>query len=214
LIDFTLVQFDDHGGGMQLEKTCVAIPVKEAPKLSRENYQPRGSTPLIDAAYTVIKAVETSLLDKPADTKVVICIQTDGEENRSHLYNWEQLASLVKEKQALGWQFNFMGAGIDAYQQGVRMGFSAAQTVSYDHTSPQATRSVFRSSSANTKSFAAGMSSNTNYSAGQKAMAGDRFDPGPGGLAPPQLGNTPVSQTAKFDLSKPVAPKAKEAFKL
>lgn len=179
-IDFTLVQFDHHGGVMDLNKVCVATPIKDAPKLDRENYVPRGSTPLIDAAYTVIKAVETSLLDKPKDTKVVICIQTDGEENCSRTYNWEQLASLVKEKQDLGWQFNFMGAGIDAYQQGTRMGLTAAQTMSYDHTNRAATRAAFASRSQSYADYASGACGQSVFSADDKLAAGDKFDPAAG----------------------------------
>jgi hypothetical protein len=230
-IDFTLVEFDTHLDAMDLNKVCVAIPIKDAPKLTRENYVPRGSTPLIEAAYTVIKAVETSLLDKPADTKVVICIQTDGEENSSKSYNWEMLAALVKEKQDLGWQFNFMGAGIDAYQQGTRMGIQAAATMSYDRASPEATRSAFRASAANTASFSAGRSMNTNYSGAQKLAAGDKFDPAAGnGMKQWQdrinagLGS-PLDLATKqaLDLTKPLSDtqvgkdreKAKkEAFKL
>jgi Mg-chelatase subunit ChlD len=197
-IDFTLVQFDHHHASMQLEKTCVAIPVKQAPKLSRDNYQPRGSTPLIDAAYTVIKAVEASLESKPKDTKVVICIQTDGEENCSRQHTWEQLASLVKEKQDLGWQFNFMGAGIDAYQQGARMGVAAQSTMSYDHTDLGSTRAAFAASAQNTRMYSSGLSASTAYSDLQKQAAGDRYNnvqgqyPTPGGIAAPLGGVTGI----------------------
>lgn len=209
LLDFTLVQFDYNGGDMQLEKTCVAVPVKTAPKLSRENYQPRGSTPLTDAAYTVIKAVETSLESKPKDTKVVICIQTDGQENCSWLHNWEELAGLIKQKQDLGWQFNFMGASIDAYQQGSKMGIQAAATMSYDRTNVRATRAAFAASAANTMSFAAGRSLNTNYSGSQKAAAGDKYDPDYYGL-----GKVTPAKPALDLTQQAEAPKVKEAFKL
>lgn len=176
-IDFTLVQFDHYMNAMDLNKVCVAVPVKDAPKLTRENYVPRGSTPLIDAAYTVIKAVETSLLDKPKDTKVVVCIQTDGEENCSRTYNWEQLASLVKEKQDAGWQFNFMGAGIDAYQQGARMGMHVNSTMSYNHMDAAQTRSAFSGRSEATRLYASGVSANMSIGSAEKLAAGDKFDP-------------------------------------
>ncbi len=53
---------------------------------------------------------------------MVICIQTDGLENASTEHTWAELNLLIKEKAKLGWQFNFMGAGIDAYEQGRQMG--------------------------------------------------------------------------------------------
>jgi hypothetical protein len=130
-IEFTLVQFDS----MSIDKICVATPVAQVEKLTRDTYQPRASTPLIDAAYKTIEAVEASLATHPAE-KIVICIQTDGHENASTEHDWNELNALVKEKAAKGWQFNFMGVGIDAYDQGARMGIPAAATVAYDHQSP------------------------------------------------------------------------------
>jgi uncharacterized protein YegL len=209
-IDFTLVLFDHHMGQPCLEKVCVAVPVKTAPEISEKNYVPRGSTPLIDAAYTVIKAVETSLERYPGDTKVVICIQTDGQENSSWTYGWEQLSALIKQKQDLGWQFNFMGAGIDAYQQGAKMGLSAAQTVSYDHTSRQHTNSTFRGRAAATMAYASGQSATMSFSDDEKLAAGDKFynAPTPPVLKPRSAGISVATANGGFlslDLSTPEA---------
>jgi hypothetical protein len=59
--DFTLVQFDS----MSIDKIHVQVPVAKVPRLTRETYQPRASTPLIDAAYKTIVAVEESLASAP-----------------------------------------------------------------------------------------------------------------------------------------------------
>jgi hypothetical protein len=142
-------------------------------RLPSENYVPSAATPLIDAAYKTIQAVADSVKDE--ETKVVICIQTDGQENSSTEHTWADLNALIKEKTALGWQFNFMGAGIDAYQQSAQMGIAAAATLSYDKHSPAATMSAFRAAASNTSQYASGQASNTNYSLAQKHAAGDRF---------------------------------------
>src|SRR6516164_7611268 len=76
-IDFTLIKFDSR----RIEKVCVAAPVSQVKGLDASSYQPGASTPLIDAAYKTIKAVEKSL--NGGNPKVVICIQTDGHENAS-----------------------------------------------------------------------------------------------------------------------------------
>lgn len=171
-MSFSLVQFDSGG----LEKVCVRVPVATAPELTDATYQPRGGTPLIDAAYKTIRAVEKSLPD--SNPKVVICIQTDGEENESREYSWETLRALIAEKTKLGWQFNFMGAGIDAYNQGAKMGISRGQTMSYDSNDMVATSAAFTASAANTRSFLSGQSRDTSYSTSQKMAAGDKFDAG------------------------------------
>jgi hypothetical protein len=170
-ITFSLLLFDS----VSIDKICTNVPVKDVERLSRETYVPRAWTPLIDAAYKTIKAVEAYVEGK--GDKVVICIQTDGDENSSTEYTWQDLNDLIKEKTAAGWQFNFMGAGLDAYKQGQRMGISVGQTMSYDHSDLAATRAAFVSNARNTSRYASGMSANTVYSAEQKQRAGDRFDP-------------------------------------
>src|SRR5262245_21759182 len=121
---FTLIKFDSR----RIEKVCVAVPVSEVAELTMQSYQPGASTPLIDAAYKTIKAVEKSL--KASNPRVVVCIQTDGHENASTEHTWDELNALIKEKTAAGWQFNFLGTGIDAYDTGARMGVAAMSTMS------------------------------------------------------------------------------------
>jgi hypothetical protein len=169
-IDFTLVQFDS----MSIDKIHVQVPVAEVPRLTRDTFQPRASTPLIDAAYKTIVAVEESLAHR-TETKVVICIQTDGQENSSIEHRWDELNALIKEKVGKGWQFNFMGVGIDAYHQGERMGIAPQATVAYDHRDPAATRAAFAESASNARSYACGAAPDTAYTPAQKAASGDRF---------------------------------------
>jgi hypothetical protein len=171
-IEFTLVMFDTKS----LDAICVREPVANAPLLDTGNFVPRGGTPLIEATFKTIKAVEKSLDDNSSDTKVVVSILTDGEENSSKPeYTWESLKALVTEKASAGWQFDFMGAGIDAYQQSARMGMSAASTMSYDHRSKGASAEAFRARANNTAMFAAGRASSTAYTAKQRTLFGDRF---------------------------------------
>ncbi len=167
---FTLIQFDS----MSVDKVHVNEPVKEIPRLTRETYVPRASTPLIDAAYKTIRAVEKSLSGSP-QTKIVICIQTDGQENASTEHTWDELNALIKEKFEQGWQFNFMGAGIDAYTQASRMGISKDQTLAYSKD-VAATRAAFSASAENTRLYALGAVSRPAFSKKQKRAAGDKFD--------------------------------------
>lgn len=168
-IEFTFLQFDT----VSIDKLAVAQPVASIAPLNDATYNPRGGTPLIDAAVTTIRAIEASLALRSDKPKVVVCIQTDGEENSSTQHTWEELRGLVRAKTEQGWQFNFLGAGIDAYDQGAKMGVSAMNTMSYDHTSKAATQSGFRESASNHASFSAGRSADTSYSMAARASAGD-----------------------------------------
>lgn len=169
---FSLVQFDSaYGGGLDLEKTYVAKPIAEVPDLTDGDFQPRGGTPLIDAAIATILAIADSLEGR-SDVGVVLAIQTDGEENQSKA-PWRDLKALVEEKTAAGWEILFMGAGIDAYCQGAQMGISDAKTMSYGTDGAQ-TRAAFAATAENTLRFAMSASASMDYTPEQKVAAGDR----------------------------------------
>ena len=201
-IAFTLVTFNRN----EIAKVHHEVPVQDVPELTAADYRPQSMTPLIEAATKTIRALEKAIEAKADKPKVVMCIQTDGEENCSEReYTWASLKALIAEKQKDGWQFNFMGAGIDAYDQAGKMGLGAAATMSYDHASPEATKSAFRASAQNTMLFASGARGNTSYGLDQKIAAGDAFDPDQvaGGPSP-----APVVRNADVDLSTPDAPAA------
>lgn len=170
-IEFSFLQFDS----ISLDKICVNVPVADVAPLTEETFQPRASTPLIDAAYATIEAVGEAVAKRGVEPKVVICIQTDGLENASTAHTWAELNLLIKEKAKLGWQFNFMGAGIDAYKQGCQMGIPAAATVSYDKASPAATVAAFAASAENTAAYARNEAPTVGFTPMQKRAAGDRF---------------------------------------
>src|SRR5262245_33120582 len=81
-IRFSLIQFDSLG----VETTWKNAPVQDVAALDGVTYAPRGGTPLIDASFKTIKAVERKVAEFAQPPKVVICIQTDGEENASREY--------------------------------------------------------------------------------------------------------------------------------
>jgi hypothetical protein len=205
-IEFSLIQFDS----VSLDKCCVRVPIAEATRLNNGNYQPRSTTPLIDAAYKTIKAVEESLNgQKP---KVIICIQTDGYENASTEYNWDQLNTLIKEKTLLGWQFNFIGAGIDAYNTGARMGIAPMATMSYDLAqSANAMRGLAQSHSG----YASGQSVNSHISMATRGLSGDvhaaNYGVGGSPIPTPPVTVKPVTPPAK---AKKPARSLVDSFKL
>ncbi|HAN63874.1 MAG TPA: hypothetical protein DCQ79_08450, partial [Rhizobiales bacterium] len=56
-----------------------------------------------------------------------------------------------------------MGVGMDAYDQGTRMGIAPAATVAYDHRDAEATRSVFAASAENAREYALGRRTRSVY---------------------------------------------------
>lgn len=172
-IKFSFVQFDT----ISIDRLYIAEPIANVPELTRKTFEPRGATPLIDAAFKTIEAVDASLSKYDKKPKVVVAIQTDGQENSSREHTWEELKGLVERKTKEGWEFSFMGTGIDAYDQGARMGVSVANTISTGLSAAEM-GSSFRSLASNTAMFSAGTRGSTSYTAHQKVAAGDKFDPG------------------------------------
>jgi hypothetical protein len=175
-IRLSLVQFDHADGAMQLEKTHVARRIAEVPDLAGSDFRPRGTTPLIDAAMETIAAIRASLEGR-ADVKVVMAIQTDGHENASRRFRWEDLRREIAAREAEGWEFVFMGAGLgrDTYAMGARMGIAAEKTLSYG-TDMEATRTAFRETGRNTAMYASGAAMSMAYTSLQKSASGDVFE--------------------------------------
>lgn len=168
----TLVKFDsDETGTMRLDKLFESAPVAGIPALGEADYAPRGMTPLIDAACRTIRAVADAARGKSID-RIVFCIQTDGHENASRENTWFGLKTLISEKQAEGWEFVFMGCGIDAYQQGQQMGLGKERIVSYDRESSRANFSV---AARKARALAESRAPDMAFSEEEKDEIGDRF---------------------------------------
>lgn len=103
-IKTTLILFDN-----QYEEVYSKIPVDETPELTDEVYRVRGMTAYFDAIGKTIAAFE-------GKKKVIFFIETDGQENASREFNETTIKTLVEKKKEDGWDFNFVGADLDATQ--------------------------------------------------------------------------------------------------
>jgi hypothetical protein len=170
-IVFSLVSFNSS----ETRRRYVAEPIGSVTPLEEGDYNPRHSTPLIDAAVKIIKATEDAVKDRGDDPNVVIVMQTDGLENVSVEYTNADLAALIKEKDQLGWQFLFLGAGLDAFAAARAAGIHipAEQVISYGRTR---SREVFRATADNLSSFSkSGDALSLSYSPAQREDVGDEY---------------------------------------
>lgn len=111
------------------------VNLKDVPELTEKEYFARGMTALNDAIGRSLSSNH--------DARAIVFINTDGEENASREYTTEDVRSMVKTKTDLGWEFQFVGAGFDAWSVGRTYGFSQADSVSVsnDHVGVTATYS-------------------------------------------------------------------------
>jgi hypothetical protein len=182
---FSLVSFNSS----KTRKRYAAEPIERVRPLTDDDYEPNAMTPLIDASVKIIKATAEAVEKRGDDPAVVIVLQTDGLENVSVEYKAADLALLVKEKEQAGWQFIFLGAGLDAFAAAREAGLhiDPVRVVSYDRAR---SREVFAASAANVVNYvASGDAANLSFSKEQRARVGDRYtgrylDPAAGPRAP------------------------------
>lgn len=137
---FTLVKFDH-----EYDITGNFSSINDVQLLDESTYVPRGGTALYDAIGFTIKSIEESIqkLDEKPDS-VVVCILTDGEENRSSEFSDTDIKSLIQQKENDGWHFNFIGANQDAIYSATKIGIKAPNSITYA-SNDLGTRSAFSS---------------------------------------------------------------------
>lgn len=111
------------------------VDIREVPEMTRKDYQARGCTALLDAlggAIHHIGNVHKYAREEDVPEKTLFVVTTDGMENASFRYSYEQVKKMVEhEQEKYGWEFLFLGANIDAYEAGARMGFRRERIANY-----------------------------------------------------------------------------------
>lgn len=112
------------------------LNIKDVPEITSKEYYVRGCTALLDAVGGAIKHI--SMIHKYArkediPEKTLFIITTDGMENASRLYSYEDVRSMVEhQKSKYGWEFIFLGANIDAAAEASRYGIDSSMAVNYN----------------------------------------------------------------------------------
>lgn len=97
---------------------------------------PAGGTALLDAIGRTINSVGARLAqmdEKDRPMKVLVVIQTDGEENASKEFSNSQIKELIKKQtEVYKWEFQFIGASEISVTEAVNWGIRAANTSVYN----------------------------------------------------------------------------------
>jgi len=133
-------------------------------KLSNENYNCGGGTPLIDACCDVIDQAKADW----AVRKIVV-IQTDGEENQSRRCSKDDLKQRIAKAEEAGWQIIFLGTGIDAFAEASAYKGTIYNTVSVPQQNLQMFGAMNAAKSANY--FATGQ--NIGYNTKERVALGE-----------------------------------------
>jgi hypothetical protein len=160
----SLIQFDSHD---PYEVIYRFVPIDEVAKLTRENYIPRATTPLLDAVGRGINDLEKSISNMKKSErpqKIIMVIITDGQENSSREFKKEQIEKMIKEKQEKeGWQFVFLSADLKAIHDAIDYGFKLYSVLNFK-ASIIGVREAFLTLSESLQTYKKGKSSDVDFS--------------------------------------------------
>lgn len=121
--------------------------LKDAPKLTVEEYNPDKGTALYDAMAYAIETTGVAIDLMPEDQrpeKVIVTTMTDGEENSSRKCSQQQLAEMIKHQtEKYNWDFIFLGANIDTQAVAMNLNISPANALNWSNATYEATSQGF-----------------------------------------------------------------------
>jgi uncharacterized protein YegL len=130
---FSLTKFNSE----KVETVYTAVNIDRVKELSQSNYQPNHLTPLYDAIGKTVSEVDSKIKNYK-NMKILVVIMTDGEENHSKEYTHTQIFDMIKKHEELGWTFIFLGADIDSFAIGHKLGLHVGNVINLSHTNMRA----------------------------------------------------------------------------
>lgn len=121
------------------------VPLADIKPLTEEDYQVGGMTALLDAvgdAIKHIKNIHKYAREEDRPLKTMFVITTDGYENASRHFNYNDIKRLIEEQKEVGWEFVFLGANIDAEQVAGSIGIDRDSSANY-HADEMGTAHIF-----------------------------------------------------------------------
>jgi len=136
------------------ETIAVNAKLKDVPELTTANYKANGwSTSLYDAIGRIVRDFNSANPKLPKDDRVMLVVQTDGQDNSSTEFTLADIRALISDRTADGWNTIFLGAGMDTWQQGIGMGFGTS--LKTQHTGA-GTRTAYEAVTQTSRSYARG----------------------------------------------------------
>ena len=134
----------------KLELLHDRISLAEIAPMTDKDYTVRGTTALLDAvgeAIAHIKNIHHYAREEDVPAHTIFVITTDGMENASRKFNYDDIQKLISQQKECGWEFLFLGANIDAEKVASHMGIAKECSANYRADS-MGTSVMFRALSA------------------------------------------------------------------
>ena len=114
---------------------AMIAPLAKIEPMTEQQYQVGGCTALLDAiggAVRHIARIHRYAREEDRPGRTVFVITTDGMENASRVYGYEEVQRMVRhEQEKYGWEFLFLGANMDAISAARSFGIREDRAVRY-----------------------------------------------------------------------------------
>lgn len=122
----SLTTFDSESTDLVVD----TMRIDQVPKLTRETFVPRGSTPLYDAVAAAVATTDTVTL--LADERVAFAVLTDGQENASREMTVDAVRKLLLDRQErCNWLVQYLGANQEAWAVAAQLGVAQAHALDF-----------------------------------------------------------------------------------
>jgi hypothetical protein len=160
--DITLAVFDAQDG-FQFDVLRDDVDAERWKKVTSDEVNPRGMTPLYDAIGRIV-----SLAEKDRPEKAVIVIMTDGEENSSQEMTKATARAALDRVRKKGWEVVFLGAEFSNFDDAESVGQTSSRNmaVGKDQLSDS-----MRRLSQKSKDYASGAAPTVEWNAEDRAAA-------------------------------------------
>lgn len=112
------------------------FPIGMFEDLSGNDYNPSGTTALLDAIGSTIARIEMNYNTKITsneEVEIVMMILTDGYENSSRKYSFKDISGKIAELEEKGkWRFIFLGADIDTFNVINDLNIKAVNSINFE----------------------------------------------------------------------------------
>lgn len=106
------------------------IPISKAEPITEKDYDPKGSTAMLDAIGSTIEHIMREQAKEENPPKLtLLAIMTDGLDNSSTKYTYTQVQKLIKEREKAGWQCIFIANNEESFIDALRIGIPLTCTV-------------------------------------------------------------------------------------
>jgi hypothetical protein len=160
--DITLAVFDAQDG-FQFDVLRENVDAERWAKVTSDEVNPRGMTPLYDAIGRIV-----SLAERDRPEKAVIVIMTDGEENSSEEMTKATTKAALDRVRKKGWEVVFLGAEFSNFDDAEGVGQSTSRNMA---VSKEQLSDSMRRLSQKSKDYASGAAPTVEWNAEDRAAA-------------------------------------------